>query len=43
MFWNKVSNKVSRGIAEKNFINIEQEWIEKAEELAICIINIIIM
>ena len=33
-FWNKVSNKVSKGIAEKNFLKLEQDWIEKAEELA---------
>ena len=33
-FWDKVSNKVSKGIAEKNFIKLEPEWIEKAEELA---------
>jgi uncharacterized protein YdaU (DUF1376 family) len=33
-FWEKVTNKVSKGIAEKNFMKVEDEWIEKPEELA---------
>lgn len=33
-FWDKVSNKVSKGIAEKNYVKLEEEWIEKPEELA---------
>lgn len=33
-FWEKVANKVSKGIAEKNYMKLEDEWIEKPEELA---------
>ena len=33
-FWEKIANKVSKGIAEKNFMKVEDEWIEKPEELA---------
>ena len=33
-FWEKVSNKVSKGTAEKNYMKLEDEWIEKPEELA---------
>ena len=33
-FWEKVANKVSKGTAEKNYMKIEDEWIEKPEELA---------
>ena len=34
LFWNKISNKVSKGIAEKNFKNIDSVWKEKPEKLA---------
>jgi len=34
LFWEKVKNKVSKGIAEKNFNNLDIEWKEKAVELA---------
>jgi len=34
LFWEKVANKVSKGIAEKNYMKLEDEWIEKPEELA---------
>ena len=33
-FWEKVANKVSKGTAEKNYMKLEKEWIEKPEELA---------
>jgi uncharacterized protein YdaU (DUF1376 family) len=33
-FWEKVSNKVSKGIAEKNYLKLEEEWLVKPEELA---------
>ena len=33
-FWDKIVNKVSKGIAEKNFNKVEKEWLEKPEELA---------
>ncbi len=33
-FWDKISNKVSKGTAEKNYLKLEDEWIEKPEELA---------
>ena len=33
-FWDKIVNKVSIGIAEKNFNKVEKEWLEKPEELA---------
>ena len=32
--WEKVANKVSKGTAEKNYMKLEKEWIEKPEELA---------
>ena len=35
MFWDKVSNKVSKGIAEKNYIKLDDEWINKPQDLAI--------
>ena len=34
LFWNKIVNKVSKGIAEKNFKSLDAEWKEKPEELA---------
>ena len=34
LFWEKVKNKVSKGIAEKNFNNLDIEWKDKATELA---------
>ena len=34
LFWEKVKNKVSKGIAEKNFNNLDLEWKQKAVELA---------
>ena len=34
IFWDKINNKVSKGIAEKNFKKIEKEWQDKPEELA---------
>ena len=34
LFWDKIINKVSKGIAEKNFLRIEKEWQDKAEDLA---------
>ena len=34
LFWEKVKNKVSKGIAEKNFNNLDIEWKDKAVELA---------
>ena len=34
LFWEKVKNKVSKGIAEKNFNNLDIEWKYKAVELA---------
>jgi len=33
-FWDLVNNKVSKGTAEKNYIRLEKEWLEKPEELA---------
>ena len=33
-FWDKIDNKISKGIAEKNFLKVEDEWKEKAEDLA---------
>ena len=33
-FWDKIPNKVSKGIAEKNYLKIEKEWIEQPEKLA---------
>ncbi len=34
LFWNKIINKVSKGIAEKNFKNIDDKWKEKPGQLA---------
>ena len=34
LFWDKINNKVSKGTAEKNFLRIELEWQDKAEDLA---------
>ena len=34
LFWNKIVNKVSKGIAEKNFKSLDAEWKDKPEELA---------
>ena len=34
VFWEKVANKVSKGTAEKNYMKLEDKWIEKPEELA---------
>ena len=33
-FWDKVVNKVSKGIAEKNYLKLDKEWLEKPVELA---------
>ena len=33
-FWESIPNKVSKGIAETNYLKLEQEWINKPEELA---------
>ena len=33
-FWDLVTNKVSKGTAEKNYIRLEKEWLEKPEQLA---------
>ena len=33
-FWEKVSNKVSKGIAEKNYMKLEEEWIKSPDTLA---------
>tara|TARA_R100000234_G_scaffold117490_1_gene96043 strand:- start:46 stop:912 length:867 start_codon:yes stop_codon:yes gene_type:complete len=33
-FWEKIANKVSKGTAEKNFLKIENKWIDHPEELA---------
>ena len=33
-FWESIPNKVSKGIAEKNYLKIEKEWIEQPEKLA---------
>ena len=33
-FWEKVVNKVSKGIAEKNYLKLDIEWLEKPVELA---------
>ena len=33
-FWEKVVNKVSKGIAEKNYVKLDEEWLEKPVELA---------
>ena len=34
LFWNKIVNKVSKGIAEKNFKSLDAEWQNKPVELA---------
>ena len=34
LFWNKVSNKIGKGTAEKNYAKLEKEWIDKPEVLA---------
>ena len=34
MFWDKIKNKVSKGIAEKNYIKLDEEWIDKPQVLA---------
>ena len=33
-FWEKVVNKVSKGIAEKNYLKLDEEWLVKPVELA---------
>ena len=33
-FWDKVVNKVSKGIAEKNYVKLDEEWLVKPVELA---------
>ena len=33
-FWEKVVNKVSKGIAEKNYVKLDEEWLVKPVELA---------
>jgi len=33
-FWKNIPNKVSKGIAEKNFLKLEKEWLENPEKLA---------
>ena len=33
-FWESIPNKVSKGIAEKNYLKIEHEWLEQPEKLA---------
>ena len=33
-FWDKVANKVSKGTAEKNYMKLEDKWIDNPEELA---------
>jgi len=34
VFWENLAYKVSKGTAEKNYMKLEDEWIEKPEELA---------
>ena len=34
IFWKDITNKVSKGIAEKNFKNVDNGWKEKPKELA---------
>jgi len=34
IFWKDITNKISKGIAEKNYKNVDKEWIEKPKELA---------
>lgn len=38
-FWEKIPNKVSKGIAEKNFLKLDKEWLENPEHLADMYIN----
>jgi len=33
-FWESIPNKISKGIAEKNYLKLEQEWIGQPEKLA---------
>ena len=33
-FWEDIPNKVSKGIAEKNYLKLEQKWLEQPEKLA---------
>ncbi len=33
-FWDKIENKISKGIAEKNFMKVEIEWQDQSEKLA---------
>ena len=33
-FWEIIPNKVSKGIAEKNYLKLEQKWLEQPEKLA---------
>jgi len=33
-FWESIPNKVSKGIAEKNYLKLEQKWLEQPEKLA---------
>ena len=33
-FWDNITNKVSKGTAEKNFLKVDMEWIDKPEQLA---------
>ena len=33
-FWENIPNKVSKGIAEKNYLKLETDWINKPDELA---------
>jgi len=33
-FWEKIENKISKGTAEKNYMKLDKEWIEKPEQLA---------
>ena len=33
-FWEKIVNKVSKGIAEKNYVKLDEEWLVKPVELA---------
>lgn len=34
-FWQKVNYKVNKGRAEKNYLKLEKEWIDKPQDLAI--------
>tara|TARA_R100001015_G_C4634612_1_gene201439 strand:- start:956 stop:1804 length:849 start_codon:yes stop_codon:yes gene_type:complete len=33
-FWDNITNKVSKGTAEKNFLKVDMDWIDKPEQLA---------